>query len=220
MPNSRIRVFIADDHAILREGINALLVTNDDVEVVGEAADGIESVEKASELKPDVVLMDIGMPALDGLEATRRIRKESPHTRVIMLTQHEQPEYVATSIKAGASGYLPKRALASDLMAAIHAVCRGDSYLYPSAARTLIEEYVREPGTNGSDRYERLTKREREVLKLVAEGRTNREIADLLVISTKTVLGHRANLMDKLDIHNRTELVKYAIRKGLIELDS
>lgn len=216
----KIRVFIADDHAILREGINALLTTSNDIEVVGEAADGIEAVDRARQLRPDVVLMDIAMPALDGLEATRRIRKENPGTRVIMLTQHEQREYVSTAMKAGASGYIPKKALASELMAAITSVYRGDYYLFPSAARTLIEEYVSQPSlTEVTDPYERLTKREREILKLVAEGRTNREIADLLVISIKTVLGHRTNLMEKLGIHNRTELVKYAIRKGLIHVD-
>ena len=216
---AKIRVLIADDHALMREGIRALLALHDDIEVVGEAADGREAVDKAHELEPDVVLMDIAMPIMDGLEASRRILKERPDTRILVLSQHVDREYVLSSIKAGATGFVSKKAVASELVAAINAVYRGDSVLHPSIAGVLIDDY-RQRTRGETDSYERLTPREREVLKLVAEGRSNREIADLLVLSAKTVLGHRMRLMEKLDIHNRAELIKYAIRKGLITVDS
>ncbi|MFQ5988272.1 MAG: response regulator [Dehalococcoidia bacterium] len=217
---SKIRVLVVDDHAILRDGISALLALQEDMEVVGEAAEGREAIEKARQLAPDVVIMDIAMPLMDGLEATRTIRKENPKTRVLILTQYDNKEYVSSSLKVGAGGCVPKRAVAAELVSAIRSVHRGDSYLHPSVAKTLIDDYLQrvESGDEG-DAYDRLTSREREVLKLVAEGRTNREIADVLCITVKTVLGHRTNVMEKLDIHNRTELIKYAIRKGLIEVD-
>lgn len=216
----RIRVLIVDDHAILREGIRALLSLHDDFEIVGEASDGKEALDKARQFVPDVVIMDIAMPVMDGLEATRRIKKESPETKVLVLTQHDNREYVISAIKAGASGCVPKKAVASELVAGIRAVYRGESFLYPSVAKTLIEDYLRHGDSlDETDSYERLTDREREILKLVAEGYANREIAEMLKISVKTVLGHRTNLMEKLDIHNRTELVKYAITKGLIQID-
>lgn len=214
---SKIRVLIVDDHAILREGIHALLALQDDIEIVGEAADGREAVDKARQLEPDVILMDVAMPLMDGLEATRRIRKENPKAKILILTQYDNKEYVLSSIKSGASGCVPKRAVASELVSAIRAVHRGDSFLYPSVTKFLVEDYLQRVE---EDPYDRLTAREREVLKLVAEGRTNREIAGLLSVSVKTVLGHRTNLMEKLGIHNRTELIKYAIRKGLITVDT
>lgn len=214
---SKIRVLIVDDHAILREGIRSLLASHDDIEVVGEASDGREAADKARQLNPDVILMDVAMPLMDGLEATRRIRKDNPRIKVLILTQYDNKEYVLSSIKAGASGCVPKRVVASELVSAIRAVHSGDSFLYPSAAKFLIEDYLQRVE---EDPYDRLTEREREILKLVAEGRTNREIADMLSISVKTVLGHRTSLMEKLDIHNRTELIKYAIRKGLISVDT
>ena len=156
------------------------------------------------------------MPLMDGLEATRRIHKEHPKVKVLILTQYDNKEYMLSSVKAGAAGCVPKRAVASELISAIRIVHEGDSYLYPSVAKVLIKDYLQKME---QDPYERLTNREREVLKLVAEGRTSRDIAGLLCISTKTVLGHRTKVMEKLDIHNRTELVKYAIRKGLITVD-
>jgi DNA-binding NarL/FixJ family response regulator len=214
---SKIRVLIVDDHAILREGIHALLALQDDIEIVGEAADGREAVDKARQLEPDVILMDVAMPLMDGLEATRRIRKENPKAKILILTQYDNKEYVLSSIKSGASGCVPKRAVASELVSAIRAVHQGDSFLYPSVTKFLVEDYLQRVE---EDPYDRLTAREREVLKLVAEGRTNREIAGLLSVSVKTVLGHRTNLMEKLGIHNRTELIKYAIRKGLITVDT
>jgi len=214
---SKIRVLIVDDHALLREGICALLALQDDIGIVGEAADGREAVDKARQLEPDVILMDVAMPLMDGLEATRRIRKENPKAKILILTQYDNKEYVLSSIKSGASGCVPKRAVASELVSAIRAVHRGDSFLYPSVTKFLVEDYLQRVE---EDPYDQLTAREREILKLVAEGRTSREIAGLLSVSVKTVLGHRTNLMEKLGIHNRTELIKYAIRKGLITVDT
>ena len=216
---ARIRVLIADDHALMREGIRALLALQDDIDVVGEAADGREAVDKAHELAPDVVLMDIAMPAMDGLEASRRILKDRPNTGILMLSQYVDREYVLSSVKAGATGFMSKKAVASDLVSAINAVHRGDSILYPSVAKVLVDDY-RQRTKGEADPFDRLTPREREVLKLVAEGRTNQEIANMLVLSVKTVLGHRTRLMEKLDIHSRADLIKYAIRKGLITVDS
>ncbi|MFC2018591.1 response regulator [Chloroflexota bacterium] len=214
---NKIQVLIVDDHAILRDGIRALLALHDDIEVVGEAANGREAIDKVRELTPDVVFMDIAMPVMDGLEATRRIHKESPKVKILILTQYDNREYVLSCVKAGASGCIPKRAVATELVSALRVVHRGDSYLYPSVANVLLQDYLRRVE---SDPYDGLTDREREVLKLVADGRTTKEIAELLCISPKTVLGHRTKIMEKLDIHHRTELVKYAIRKGLTTADT
>jgi len=214
---SKIRVLVVDDHAMFREGIRSLLEGYEDVEIVGEAAQGREAIEKVRQLAPQVVLMDIAMPVMGGLEATRRIQKESPNARVLVLTQYEDSEYILSLLRAGARGYISKTATASELVSAIRAVHKGESFLYPSAATTLIEEYLMRVGGEKNE-YERLTDREREILQLVAEGHTNREIAESLFISVKTVLRHRTNIMEKLDFHNRTELIKYAISKGLIEM--
>jgi DNA-binding NarL/FixJ family response regulator len=214
----KIKVLVVDDHAILRDGIRALLGLHDDIEIVGEASEGKEAIEKAQQLIPDVVIMDIAMPGMDGLEATRRIRKKSPEVKVLVLTQHDNREYILSAIKAGAAGYVPKRALGSDLVSAIRTVYKGDSFLYPSAATALIEDYLQQ-AEGEEEPYDRLTAREREILKLIADGHTSREIADMLFLSLKTVLGHRAKVMEKLDLHNRTELIKYAMRKGLIKMD-
>ena len=212
----KIKVLIVDDHAIMRDGIRALLSIHNDIEAIGEASEGKEAIEKVRELVPDVVIMDIAMPGMDGMEATRRIVKEKPRVKVLVLTQHDNKEYVLSAIKSGATGYVPKRALGSELISAIRAVYRGDSVLYPSAAAALIEDYRLRAE---ADPYDRLTAREREILKLIAEGHTSQKIADMLVISLKTVLGHRTKIMQKMDIHNRTELIKYAMRKGLISMD-
>ena len=212
----KIKILLVDDHAILRDGIRALLDLHDDMEIVGEASEGKEAIKKTQDLAPDVVIMDIAMLGMDGLEATRRIGKKSPKTKVLVLTQHDNREYILSAIRAGAAGYVPKRALGSDLVAAIRAVYTGNSVLYPSAAAVLIQDYLRQVQ---KEPYDRLTDREREILKLIADGSTNREIADMLFISVKTVLGHRTKIMEKLDIHNRTELIKYAMRKGLVSID-
>jgi two-component system response regulator NreC len=214
---AEIKVLIVDDHALFREGIRSLLKAYDDVNIVGEATQGMEAVEKAHQLAPHVVLMDIAMPVMGGLEATRRIQKETPMVKVLVLTQYQDSEYILSMIKAGAKGYISKTATAPELVSAIRTVAKGESYLYPNAAATLIDEYLsqnREEKTG----YERLSDREREILQLVAEGCTNQEIADKLYISVKTVLRHRTSVMEKLGFHNRTELIKYAISQGLIEV--
>ncbi|MFH1002624.1 MAG: response regulator transcription factor [Chloroflexota bacterium] len=213
----KIRVLVVDDHTVVRDGICALLALVGDMEVVGEAANGSEALKMVKELKPDVVLMDVAMPIMDGLEATRRICREFP-SRVLVLTQYDDKEYVFPIIEAGASGFISKVAASSELVSGIRSVFNGDSYLSPSATRLIVEDYQHSRGQLSHDPYEQLTERERDVLKLVAEGYTTQEIADMLVISPKTVEGHRTNLMAKLGIHNRTELVKYALRKGIITI--
>lgn len=215
----KIRVLVADDHTIVRDGICALLALAADIEVVGEASNGKEAIEKVKELKPDVVLMDIAMPILGGLEATRRISKEFPETKVLALTQYAEQDYVFPVLEAGASGFINKTAASSELTTGIRSVWRGESFLSPSVARLLIEDY-RQGGISRQqkDSYNSLTDRERDVLKLVAEGYTTAEIAEMLVVSRKTVEGHRTSLMEKLGIHNRIDLVKYALRKGIIDI--
>ena len=212
----KIKVLIVDDHAIMRDGIKALLTVQDDIEIVGEASEGKEAVEKSQALVPDVVVMDVAMPGMDGLEATRRILKNNPASKVLVLSQYDDKKYILASVKAGATGYLPKRALGMELVSGIRALHEGNSYLYPTAASAIIEGFLN--CAEGSDPYDKLTNREREILKLIADGQTSREIAERLVISLKTVLGHRAKIMEKLDLHNRTELIKYAMRKGLVEV--
>ncbi len=214
----RIRVLLVDDHVILRDGIKALIGLSKDVEVVGEAGDGQGAIDRVAELRPDVVLMDIAMPGLDGLEATRRIKERYKNVRVLILTQHENREYVFPILKAGADGYVLKKAAGTELLSAIRAVHIGGTFLYPSVARAVVEDYLRPDGTVADRRHSKLSDREIGVLKLVAEGRSNQEIADLLCLSVKTVTGHRTNIMEKLDLHSRTELVKYAIRTGLIQV--
>jgi DNA-binding NarL/FixJ family response regulator len=214
---AKIRVLVTDDHAMVRDGVCALLALTGDIEAVGIATNGREALEMVRELTPDVVLMDIAMPIMDGVEATRRIHKEFPKVKVLALTQYDDKAYVFPVIEAGASGFISKTAASSELVAGIRSVHRGDSFLSPSVARFLVEDYQQIASMKGSqDPYEQLTNREREVLKLVAEGHTTQEIAAMLVLSPKTVERHKTNLMSKLDIHNRTELVKYALRKGII----
>jgi DNA-binding NarL/FixJ family response regulator len=213
----KIRILVVDDHTILRDGICALLTLASDMEVVGEAANGREALEKVKELEPDVVIMDIAMPLLGGLETTRRMRKEFPETKVLALTQYADKEYVFPVIEAGAHGFISKTAASSELALGIRSVYRGESFLSPSVAKLLVENF--QQGGNLQQRrdpYDQLTGRERDVLKLLVEGHTTQEIADILVISPKTVEGYKTSLMDKLDIHNRVGLVKYALRKGII----
>ena len=216
---NKIRVLIVDDHTLVRDGIRALLSLVADVEVVGEAANGKEALERVKELLPDVVLMDLAMPIMGGLEATRRIRKEFPRTKVVAITQYDDSEYVIPVIEAGASGFVTKMVAFSDLASAIQAAYRGDSFLSPTAAAALVEEYQHKASANGEkDPYQQLTDREREVLKLTVEGHTAREIADMLVVSPKTVEWYKTSLMNKLNIHNKTDLIKYAIRKRVITI--
>ncbi|MBA7617485.1 Oxygen regulatory protein NreC [subsurface metagenome] len=215
----KIRVLIVDDHTLVRDGIRALLSLIADIEVVGEAANGREAIERVKELLPDVVLMDLAMPVMSGLEATRRIRKEFPKTRVLAITQYDDSEYVIPIIEAGACGYVTKMVAFSELASAIQAAYRGDSFLSPTAAAALVEEYQQKTGAEGEkDPYQQLTGREREVLKLLVEGHTAREIADMLVVSPKTVEWYKASLMNKLNIHNKTDLIKFALRKRIITL--
>lgn len=214
-----IRVLLVDDHTILREGVRALLADEPEIVVVGEAGDGQEALEKVELLRPDVVLMDMVMPRMNGLEATGEIRRRYPGTKVLILSMYDDDEYVQQVIQAGASGYLLKGMAADDLILAIREVHAGSSFLNPAVAAKLIQDYVRRVRGDHAEGDEPLTAREREVLKLIAEGNTNQEIADVLCLSRKTVESHRANIMRKLNLHDVTELVKYAIRKGLIRLE-
>ncbi|MGE5601513.1 MAG: response regulator [Nitrososphaerales archaeon] len=216
------RILLVDDHAVVRGGLKMLLAADPELEIVGEAETGAEGIRLADHLRPDVILMDISMPDMNGIEATRRVKAEHPEIAVLALTMHEDDQYFFEMLAAGASGYVPKRAAPSDLISAIHAVRDGGMFLFPSLARTLVQDYLRRREQPGAvpvrQGFEDLTDREREVLALIAEGRGNQEIAEALVISVKTVNRHRENIMAKLNLHSRVELVRYAIEKGLIEL--
>lgn len=211
-----IRIVVADDHAVLREGICALIAQHDDMQVVGEASNGVEALAKIEALAPDIALMDITMPEMDGLEATRQIQIRSPQTRVLILTQHDNKEYVLSLLKAGAAGYILKKAGGAELLDAIRAVHAEGAYLHPGITRDVMARAMQTDA--GAATAPHLSEREREVLRLVAEGLSSREIADRLCLSAKTVITHRANIMEKLGVHNRAELVKYAIREGLVQV--
>lgn len=213
------KVLLADDHTILREGLRMVLDAQPQITVVGEASDGREAVEMAETLRPDVVVMDIAMPNLNGLDATRQIKKRWPEIRVVILTMHENQQYLMQIVKAGATGAVLKRSAGTELLTAIKAAARGQSYFSPSIASMMLEDYRLRLRDEGIDDPEVLTEREREVLQLVAEGLTNQEIADALFVSIKTVQTHRSHIMEKLGVHDRTELVKYAIRTGMVTLD-
>jgi DNA-binding NarL/FixJ family response regulator len=214
---NKISVLLVDDHTIVRKGLRSLLDAEADIQVIGEAEDGREAVEKVGRLRPQVVVMDITMPGLNGLEATRQIKERFPQVQVVVLTMHTAEEYIFQILRAGTSGYVVKRAAPSELISAVRAAYRGESFLSPSVSKTVIEEYLRKAeALAGENSYETLTPREREVLQLLAEGHSNRRIAELLCLSVKTVQSHRANLMRKLDIHSTAELTQYAIRKGVI----
>jgi len=216
----KIRVLLVDDHGIFRAGVRLLLQSQPDVEVVGEASDGREAVRLARELTPDVVLMDISMPGVDGFEATREIRRLSERISVLALTMYESEEQLFRIIEAGANGYVPKKAVPTDLLAAIRAVHREGAFLHPSAARALLRDFAtRSSQSRDRDGRDGLTDREVEVLKLLAAGHHNRDIGDILGIAVGTVERHRANIMEKLNLHSRTDLVKYAIRRKLVDVD-
>ena len=216
---NKIKVLLAEDHTIVRKGLRSLLEDEADIEVIGEAENGREAVRKVGQLRPDVVVMDISMPRLNGLEATRQIKKLFPEVKVLILTMHANEEYIFQILRAGASGYVVKQAAVTELVLAIQAACRGDSFLSPSISRKVIEEYIRQAEAVVENSYDRLTDREREVLQLIAEGHSTPEIAELLHITEGTVRSHRASLMDKLDIHSAAGLTRYAIRKGVISSD-
>jgi two-component system response regulator NreC len=217
----KIKLLVADDHKIFRQGIKKLLEEEPDLQVAGEAADGRDAVKKATELKPDVILMDITMSTLNGLEATKQIKKVLPDVRVIMVTMHKNEEYVLQSFQAGASGYILKEGAVEELVSAIRSIHQDKSFLSPSISKTLISAYLRKMETGKTQTpFDLLTDREREVLQLIAEGYTNREVAKALFISVKTVEAHRAHIMQKLNIHDIAKLVKYAIQKGLVDLNT
>ena len=212
-----IRILLADDHSIVREGLRALLERQQEFEVVGDAADGREAVEMAETGHPDVVVMDLAMPGLNGIEATRRITARSPETGVVILSMHSDESYILRSLKAGARGYLLKDSLQADLIDAVRAAAQGKSFFSPKVSKVLQEDYINELQARGAeDTWDLLTDREREILQLVAEGKTNKEIAALLNISPYTIDTHRSHILQKLNLHSAPELILYAIRKGII----
>ena len=216
---SEITLVLADDHEVVRSGLRMLLDAQSDMRIVGEASNGREALKLARSLKPDVILMDIMMPEMNGIESTRRITKETKDTAVLALTMYEDEQYFLEMLKAGAVGYVPKRAAPDVLVSAIRTVNMGAMFIYPSMAKQLVQEYSKKGSPDVATTATDLTPRENEVLVLIAEGLTNSEIGDQLEISVKTVDRHRENIMRKLDIHSRVDLAKHAIREGLIDLD-
>jgi len=214
----KIRLLLVDDHAVVRTGLRMLLEGESDIEIVGEAEDTSEALNQISQLEPDVVLMDIGLPDMSGIDATRSIKQLAPSTAVVALTIHEDEEYFFQMLDAGASGYVPKRAAPDELLTAIRVTAQGEVYLYPTLAKLLVKDYLTQAlQPKNQATLNGLTPRENEVLTLLADGASNMEIADQLSISPKTVARHRENIMGKLNLHSRAELVKYAIRKGIIQ---
>ncbi len=216
----RIRVLLADDHAVLRAGLRALLSAEPDMEVVGEAENGEEALRQAAALHPDVIVLDIAMPRLNGLDVIRRLNALGGSAKVLVLTMHDEEQYLLQVLRAGGSGYLSKAAADTALMEAIRTVHRGEAYLYPSATARLLEDYRGRKAEDETDGYDSLSEREREVLALTAAGYTNQEIADKLVISAKTVDTYRSRMMEKLRLRHRSELVKFALRHGLLSASS
>jgi two-component system response regulator NreC len=217
----QIRVLIADDHAMFREGVRALLDAEPDIVVVGEVEDGRAASQRALSLRPDIVLMDITMPGLDGVEATRLITQRDPSIRVLILTMHDNEEVFLRSLAAGAAGYVLKRSGGHELVGAIRSTHEGNTYLSPYLARALMSDYLQrvDRAADEAPAPKRLSAREQEILKLIAEGHSSREIAELLDLAVKTVHNHRTRLMTKLDIHRNADLVRYAIRLGMVEID-
>ncbi len=209
----RIRILLADDHAVVRQGFKMILAAQPDMEIVGEAGNGREAVELAEKLRPEVVVMDVSMPELNGIEATRRLASSTPHTRVVALSVHKDSVYVREILRAGARGYLLKESVAGDLVSAVRAVASGEGYLSPAVSSAVLDDYRRHV-TNPIDL---LTSREREVLQMLAEGKTNKEIAGVLNLSVYTVDAHRGRIMEKLNLHSINELVRFAVRNGMID---
>lgn len=209
----RIRILLADDHPVVRRGFQMILAEQSDMEIVGEAGNGREALELAAKLKPDVVVMDVAMPELNGIEATRRMAENAPHARVLALSMHKDSVYVRETLRAGARGYLLKDSVAADLVSAVRAVAAGEGYLSPAVSDAVLDDYRRHV-TNPIDL---LTSREREVLQMLAEGKTNKEIAGVLNLSVYTVDAHRGRIMEKLNVHSINELVRFAVRNGMID---
>jgi DNA-binding NarL/FixJ family response regulator len=209
----RIRILLADDHAVVRQGFKMILAEQPDMEIIGEAGNGREVVELAERLRPDVVVMDVAMPELNGIEATRRLRESMPHTRVVALSMHKDSVYVREILRAGARGYLLKDSMAADLVSAVRTVAAGEGYLSPGVSNAVLDDYRR----HVTDPIDLLTSREREVLQMLAEGKTNKEIASVLNLSVYTVDAHRGRIMEKLNLHSINELVRFAVRNGLID---
>lgn len=212
-----MRVLLADDHAIVRRGLRSLLETEPGLQIVGEAADGLDAVKLATDLRPDVLIVDIGLPKLNGIDVASRVQKLDPAPWVIVLTMHTDESYILRALAAGAKAYLLKDATDEDLLPAIRAAAKGRPFFSPAVTSVLVEDYLRQLQSRGlTDSYHLLTDREKEVLQLLAEGRTNKEVASLLQVGVSTVETHRANLMQKLNLHNTAEIVLYAVRKGII----
>jgi DNA-binding NarL/FixJ family response regulator len=214
---SKLRILLGDDHTLVRHGLRKILEERADWQVVAEAGDGREAVRQALALQPDVAVLDIGMPLLNGIDATRQIVRRHPEIHVLILSMHANEAYVTRALQAGATGYMLKDSADSDLMVGVASVAAGKSFFSPVVARVMLDDYVRHLADRGvADRYESLSEREREIFQLVAEGRSNKEVADLLSVSTATVETHRAHILHKLDVHNTAELVLYAVRRGVI----
>lgn len=211
-----IRLLLVDDHAVVRSGLRLLLQNEPDMQIVAEAASAAEALGQTQRFQPDIILMDIGLPDMSGIEATRRVKRLRPETLIIALTIHEDEEYFFKMLEAGASGYVPKRAAPEELLSAIRTVASGEVYLYPSLAKFLVRDFLSQPRESQAEAQSALTPREEQILSLLAEGQTNEQIASALVISINTVERHRENLMRKLGLHSRADLVRYAIRKGII----
>jgi len=214
----KIRVLLVDDHTLFREGIRALLESQPDIKIISEAEDGHTAVKMALDLDPDLVLMDITMPLLNGLDCAQKIKRKKPEIQILILTMHENEEYIRNALAFGASGYILKDASAEELISAVRSVHRGELVLSPAITSLVVLNYLRWGDSYNQDSTEFLSPREREVLQLIAEGHTNKQIAEILCISIKTVQAHRTNLMSKLDLHDKGELIKYAIQKKIIEV--
>jgi|CXWL01.1.fsa_nt_gi DNA-binding NarL/FixJ family response regulator len=215
-----IRIMLVDDHNVVRRGLAALLEMEGGFEVVAEAEDGETALRRAGEVQPDVVMLDLSMPRLNGLETARRLRRQLPQTQVLVLSMHEDEEFVAQALQAGAGGYVLKRSMEEELFLALRAVANGNVFVSPAVARPIVDEYLRRAGPSTERSGPVLTSREREVLQLIAEGRTTTEVAQALSISPHTAVRHRANLMQKLGVHNQTDLIRLAIERGLVVLDN